>query len=134
MRQVDRFVAVAFIALSIWLIHIGGVRPLTLLPLLFAVLTGFNLLNPSPVLMRINFRQSPKFRDTYDVTISDAGIRFQTAESNADVKWSFYNRVLETDQVFLLFYAKRLYNLIPLNAFSNDELERFRALLKRKLP
>jgi hypothetical protein len=97
----------------------------------FALFHGFTIDLP-----RRYFRGDPKFREEYNLTFSDAGIRFKTPISDGTLAWSFYTGVIENDKFYLLIYGKDLgaVSILPKRAFQdrNQELT-FRELLRRHI-
>jgi hypothetical protein len=98
------------------------------LPFLIAFLHLF-------VVPRQRFRSDPKFRDQYLLQFSDDGIHFRTAQIDALLRWSLYNKVLEDERFYLLVYGKNMISVIPKRAFAGPAQEAaFRQLLGRRLP
>lgn len=54
------------------------------------------------IVRRMWFRQEPRLRNKYRLRFAEDGIVFQTAEIDSQIRWDFYNRILETDRFFLL--------------------------------
>jgi hypothetical protein len=80
------------------------------------------------------FRGDPKFRDEYNLTFSDSGIEFRTANINASMAWSMYTRVIETDAFYLTVYGRDIHSVsvLPKRAFVDSKQETiFRQLLRR---
>ena len=80
------------------------------------------------------FRGDPKFRDEYNLTFSDSGIEFRTANINASMAWGMYTRVIETDAFYLTVYGRDIHSvsILPKRAFVDSEQETaFRQLLRR---
>jgi hypothetical protein len=99
-----------------------------LLPFLIAFMHIF-------VLPRQRFRSDPKFQDEYLLQFSDDGIHFKTAQIDALLQWSLYNKVLENDRFYLLVYGKHMISVIPKRAFADEFQEAaFREMLGRNLP
>jgi hypothetical protein len=98
------------------------------LPFLIAFLHLF-------VLPRQRFRSDPKFQDEYFLHFSDDGIQFRTAQVDALLQWSLYNKVLEDERFYILVYGKNMISVIPKRAFADAQQEAdFRAMLKRHVP
>jgi YcxB-like protein len=87
-------------------------------------------------LPRRYFRSNPKFREEYNLTFSDAGLRFKTRDMDSSLAWNFYDGVIENEKFYLLTYGKDLWSvsIVPKRAFRdpNQELT-FRELLRRHL-
>jgi len=98
------------------------------LPFIMAVLLLF-------VVPRQRFRSDPKFRDEYLLQFSGDGIHFKTAQIDALLQWSLYNKVLENERFYILVYGKNMISVIPKRAFASANQETaFGELLKRSLP
>ena len=132
-RIVDKGFAVLLIGLGTWAMYNVGLRWWTVLPFVLAIVSWLNLLSPRHLIMRLAFRGNPKFRETYDVSFDENGARFHTRTSDTHLAWSHFQRAVETDQVFLLFYARRLYTVIPKSAFTARDRSRFRELLRDRM-
>lgn len=101
--------------------------------LLFEGALVYNLLVTTP---RKYFRGDAKFRDPYQLTFSDDGIKVKTPQIDSKLAWSLYTRVVEGRDLYLLIYGKetRLMTVVPKRAFINkDQENQFRALLKRHI-
>jgi hypothetical protein len=78
--------------------------------------------------------QEPKFKDEYRLDFSEEGASFQTEHLNSKLDWSYYNKFLETDKFYLLFYGKAMFSIIPKRAFTSDEQQnQFRCILNKKI-
>ena len=87
-------------------------------------------------LPRRYFRGDPKFRDEYHLTLSDAGIEFQTQNMSSMIAWSFYTGVIENDRFYLMKYGKNIHSIsiLPKRAFTDSKQEViFRQILRRNL-
>jgi hypothetical protein len=82
------------------------------------------------------FRGDPKFREEYNLTFSDAGIRSKTHISDGTLAWSFFTGIKENDKFYFLVYGKDIWSvsIVPKSAFRdrNQELT-FRELLRRHI-
>jgi hypothetical protein len=126
------FYSIACIALFIWLDFATGLIPWFIfagsLPLVIAFLLVF-------VVPRQRFRSDPKFADEYLLQFSDEGIHFKTAQVDALLQWSLYNKVLENERFYILVYGKNMISVIPKRAFTSAEQEAaFSEMLRRNLP
>ena len=76
-------------------------------------------------LPRRHFRGDPKFRDEYNLTFSDEGIRFITTNINASVAWGLYTGVIKNEKFYLLIYGKNIASLsiIPRRVFRDSKQE-----------
>ena len=87
-------------------------------------------------LPRNRFRGDPKYREEYNLTFSDDGIEFRTANVNSSIAWNLYTRVIENDSFYIMVYGKDIHSLsiIPKRAFRDSEQERtFREMLRRNI-
>src|ERR1043166_1240656 len=105
--------------------------------LLFVVLLEaalfYNVLVTTP---RKYFRGDGKFRDRYEITFSDEGVKLKTSQIDSKMAWSLYTRVVEGRDMYLLFYGKdtRMMTSVPKRAFtSNDQEQLFRELITRHI-
>jgi len=117
-----------------WLLGFTLEPELLLLTVFVALLPFFIAFMHLVVLPRQRFRGDPKFRDDYLLQFSDDGIHFRTAQIDALLRWSLYNKVLEDERFYLLVYGKNMISVIPKRAFANAVQEAaFRQLLGRHL-
>lgn len=124
--------SIAAIGLFIWLDFGDGLIPLFIFGACFPLLMAFLLFFVIP---RQRFRGDPKFADEYLLQFSDDGIHFKTAQVDALLQWSLYNKVLENDRFYILVYGKNMISVTPKRAFASAEQEAvFREMLKRNIP
>jgi len=103
------------------------------LALLLTAFVLYNIFGHAPTKY---FRGDPKFRDKYEVTVSDEGIAIKTSQIDSKMAWSLYTRVVEGKDLFLLKYGKDLpmVTIIPKSAFKDELQEQaFRDVLKRHI-
>lgn len=67
------------------------------------------------------------------VEASDEGLVVQTAHGNSKVSWSAYVAWAEGKSVFVILPQPRIYIPIPKRAFSNEQLDQFREILRRNI-
>jgi len=102
--------------------------------LLVGTLELFNLLPASVIRAVIEYRSNPKFREEYQLTLTDDHLRFRTATIDSALKWTHYSHYFETPKAFMLVYGKRMYTVIPKRALANaEQVEQLRSLLGRVL-
>jgi hypothetical protein len=124
--------SIAAIGLFIWLDFGDGLIPLFIFGACFPLLMAFLLFFVIP---RQRFRSDPKFADEYLLQFSDDGIHFKTAQVDALLQWSLYNKVLENDRFYILVYGKNMISVTPKRAFASAEQEAvFKEMLKRNIP
>jgi hypothetical protein len=99
---------------------------------LFGLLEAFNLLPAAIIRAMIEFRTNPKFREEFQLTLTQDSLHFQTPSIDSRIKWTLYSDFLETGRAFILVYGKRMYTVIPKRALNNDaQLCEIRELLSR---
>ena len=79
------------------------------------------------------YRNDPRYKHDLTADISDDGIRFVTPTVDSQVKWPAVIRFLESEKIFMLFYAAWSFTVIPKNAFAPGEVDLFRDLLRRNV-
>lgn len=65
--------------------------------------------------------------------INDDGMTIQTKDSRAELKWSSFMKYLESRNLFVVYQSAQLMNVFPKRAFSAEQVEVFRDLLRRNL-
>jgi hypothetical protein len=126
--------AIACAALFIWLDISLSTELVLLLALVFCMPFIIGFLHMF-VIPRQRFRSDPKFQDEYQLHFSDDGIQFRTAQIDALLQWSLYNKVIEDERFYLLVYGKHMISVIPKRAFTDEYQEAsFREMLRRNLP
>lgn len=124
-----RIIAILLLLLGITGLVVVGPGWSVLLLTAYASLMFFNLLSPAPFFVRICFKQNPRLREREKITFGENGIHLQTPTVDADLKWGFYDDVLENEALYLLVFGKT-YSVIPKRCFaSSGDLETFEALL-----
>jgi hypothetical protein len=115
--------------LTDWLI----LFPSVLFVFLFEAALFYNVLVTAP---RKYFRGDGKFRDRYEITFSDEGIKVKTSQFDSKMAWSLYTKVVEGRDMYLLIYGKdtRMMTAVPKRSFtSNDQEQLFRELAARHI-
>ena len=82
------------------------------------------------------FRGDGKFQGRQEMTFSDNGISFKTAQVESKLAWDLYTRVIEGRDLYGLIYGKdiRMMTMVPKRAFKNRTEElRFRELVTRHI-
>jgi hypothetical protein len=77
------------------------------------------------VLPSIRYRREPKYKEEYLLEFDDEEIRFKTTSVESRLEWSIYNKVIETEKLYILVYSRDGFSIIPKRAFlsKSDELE-----------
>lgn len=133
-----RFNAIAaagLIALGIWLRTDEASRGLGLAGIIvgagfITLLAVMWLFGPDIALWR-----DPKYRAPYDLTFSDDGIHFRTANIDSHLQWSIYSHALQHPNGYLLYHGPNAYTILPARVFANAaERTTFDALLAAHVP
>jgi uncharacterized membrane protein YdfJ with MMPL/SSD domain len=80
-----------------------------------------------------DFRRHPNFARPVQMRIDDSGLHSQSEVWNETTKWAAYVKYTETENLFLLYLGARLVEIIPKRAFSGDQMEEFRCLVRTNL-
>ncbi len=128
----DLLVSLMVLAVSAWTVHFGVDRYFWL----GVVFCGIGLVFPTMiavalfVLPRTMLARNPRLHDTYQLTFSDNGIRFQITSVDSSIEWSLYTGVTEVREFYLLYLTRRQFTAIPKRAFETAaEIQAFEALL-----
>ena len=103
------------------------------LALLLATSLLYNIFLQAPTRY---FRGDAKFRDKYELTLSEEGIAVKTQQIDSKMAWSLYTKVVEGKDLFVLIYGKQLpmITMIPKSAFKDELQEQaFRTLVRRHI-
>jgi hypothetical protein len=68
------------------------------------------------------------------LTVSETGLQFHSAYTDATTSWSSFIKWAEGNTVFALFTGPKFVTIVPKKVFADGDLERFRALLSRSIP
>jgi YcxB-like protein len=79
------------------------------------------------------FARAPDAARERNMEFDDDKILVQTLHSKGEVDWGHFDRFVETEKLFVLLAPPRGLYTIPKRAFSSDESNVFRELLRRKL-
>ena len=135
MAKLDKVVAVLLFGFGIYCVVSSGLRWWTIVWFPLAVAEWFDLLSLSRWRTKIAFRRNPKFREEYHLTFSSESIHFKTTSFKSTLKWTQYERVIESPTLFLLMYGKGFYTLIPKRCFDSfEETNAFRTLVSQTIP
>lgn len=70
----------------------------------------------------------------FDVSFGEDGMVSRGKSASAEIKWDGFQKVIESDRIFLLVYSKYGYVTIPKRAFeSGDQMDEFRRLLDSRV-
>jgi hypothetical protein len=80
------------------------------------------------------FNREAKFKDDYELRFMPAGIVFKTVNIDSQIDWKTYNKVIENEKFFLLYWGKYTFTVIPKRAFINEEaIKELQVLLSEKI-
>lgn len=83
---------------------------------------------------RRHYEANPKLRERYELYFADGGILFRSKGAESRIEWSFYSKVWETAEFYMLVYGKDMFSVIPKRVFRDGAQEKsFREMLRRKL-
>jgi hypothetical protein len=80
------------------------------------------------------FKIIPAFGQAITVVPGPDGLYSTGEMGQGTLKWSAFIRFQETRNLFMLYMSQSAFQVIPKRAFAGPELEKFRDLLKRRLP
>lgn len=74
------------------------------------------------------------FHHPITIEIDEDKLKIQTINCESSIRWQLYIKAIETKNIFMLYQAKALFNIIPKRAFNSDEeLDEFRELVRTKI-
>ena len=80
------------------------------------------------------WRSQPSLREAMNLNITQEGLDCKAETYESKVQWQIFVKFLETKNVFMLYQAEALFNIIPKRAFNSDEeIEEFREILSAKI-
>jgi YcxB-like protein len=82
---------------------------------------------------RVQFRRMPSAQIPMTVIATDSGMQIRSSHYDSQVSWSTYIGWAEDVSVFVLFPQPRIYVPIPKRAFTSEQLDEFRELLRRNI-
>lgn len=82
---------------------------------------------------RMQYRRMPGAQSPITMTVSDSEVHVRSKHYDSHVNWSTYIGWAEGKSVFVLFPQPRIYVPIPKRAFSNEQIELFREILRRNV-
>ena len=84
-------------------------------------------------LFRKLYRNDQRFKDEVTADISEDGVHVVTPSTDSKLIWAAIIRFLESEKIFMFFYAAWTFSVVPKRAFADGELASFRELLHRKV-
>jgi hypothetical protein len=131
----DLILALIMLVLGIIDLSVFGYSLLWVLVVALSLFFLFMLLFANFFIPSIVFKREMKLKDEYELEFTDAGINFHTVNLKSQLQWKIYNKVIENDNFFLLYWGKYTFTVIPKRAFQHEaELESFKNLLMEKIP
>jgi hypothetical protein len=77
---------------------------------------------------------APVLRRPFTLTVSDHGITIAEPLSRDELKWFAFDRVIETQNLFLLYVAEHLFHMVPKRAFADTaQIDEFRATIDNRI-
>ena len=95
-------------------------------PLLILLVAGF--------VAWIQYQQEPRCKDVINLRFSDDAIYFKNEYIDSKIEWQLYKKILENKQMFLLYYGKKIFTIVPKRIFKDKNQEEvFRSLIHHKI-
>ncbi|WMJ86041.1 YcxB family protein [Anaerocolumna sp. MB42-C2] len=63
------------------------------------------------------FKKTLKYHEEYNLTFSNASIKFKTSAIDSELRWNIYSEIWENADFYYLIQAPGLYALLPKRAF-----------------
>jgi len=82
---------------------------------------------------RKQYRKDQRYKHEITADISEDGVHVVTPSADTQLKWSAIVRFLESDKIFMFFYAEWSFSVVPKRAFAPGEIDPFRDMLHRKI-
>jgi hypothetical protein len=82
---------------------------------------------------RRQFRNTPSAQNPMTIDASDSGLEIHSVHSDSKVAWSAYMAWGEDKAVFVILPQPRIYVPIPKRAFTAEQQNEFRELLRRNI-
>jgi YcxB-like protein len=134
LAKLDKVVAFLLFGFGVYCVVSVGLLWWTIIWFPLALAEWFDLLSLSRWRTRIEFQRHQKFREEYHLTFSRENIHFKTVSIDSTLQWTYYERIVESPDLFLLMYGKGLYTLIPKRCFnSNAEVKEFSSLINQAI-
>lgn len=96
--KTDKVVALLLVFWGIVLVVLFGFQWWTVIWFVLAGLEFFNLLSIDPLVVRWQFKSTPKFKERNTIVFDEDGIHFRTPTIEARLKWDTYSEMLENDR------------------------------------
>lgn len=79
------------------------------------------------------YRKDQRYQHEITADISEDGVHVVTPSADTQLKWSAIARFLESDNIFMFFYAEWSFSVVPKRAFAPGEIDPFRDMLHCKI-
>ncbi len=131
-HQLFRLLGIGLLALGAWLVFAQQAPPAAAG---FIGLGCLMLADPAPLAMTwLTFRAGVAYRQPYETTVDDDGVRFVIAGQRVARRWSEYREVLESDLVFVFVVASWQYSVVPKRAIGDPQrIAQFREAIATRL-
>ena len=84
--------------------------------------------------INLTWKNFPNLHNPITVESSEEIIKINIMNSESNIQWQVYLKVIETKKIFMLYQAKALFFIIPKRAFSsNEQVDEFRELLHKNI-
>ncbi len=81
-----------------------------------------------------NWKSLTTWHHPITVEVNKEILKFTSVTYESSIQWQFFIKAIETKNLFMLYPAKALFNVIPKRAFSSDQqMDEFRGLLQTKI-
>ena len=64
--------------------------------------------------------REPKYRESYDLSYTDAGVTFRKSGRETLLPWSIYTHAVAHDHGWLLHHGRDAFTIIPARAFASE--------------
>jgi hypothetical protein len=128
------FWCVIYVLGSAALVSLGMKQAYAMMTVIVCTLiSGLGFYVIRPYWLRRDFNRHPNFARPVQMQIDDAGLESESEVWVGRAKWGAYVKYSETENLFLLYLGARLVEAIPKRAFSGEQMEEFRRLVRTKL-
>jgi hypothetical protein len=86
-----------------------------------------------PLSVRRAYARDKRLHEEFVADITDSGIGISSPNSRSQTNWSAFLRWFESKNLFVLYHSPQLFNTFPKRAFTIEQIEEFRSLLRQKL-
>ena len=131
----NAFMAVCLVALGLWLVGDPKSGLLALACLLvggvFIALVAMTWFFGADIAIR----REPKYRETYDLAYTDAGVIFRKLGKESLLPWTIYSHAVAHAHGWLLHHGRDAFTIIPARAFASEaDSATFAALVAAHIP